>query len=916
MEQRNEKLIDFSSDDEKSDFTENCNKQSFETPKIYETEQNNSPECQRNYSRLCGYLNKLGNQRILRTFRKRWFVFSENNCKLYYYRSPQDAISLGEIDISRATFFIEVHKERCGLFTISVPGRDYFLEANSQQTALFWLQELQKYRRTYSLLHTKHLSVQTTSVDTLSGRPQSGLLAEDFLSMKSVEEEKNASLMLPVDCPNDIGDDAITVGSNNPFVSAQQKLSDFCNQMKLPSSVKGEKSPSESSHSSPCKEVSTPESSVSSSFALKSTGEGESFSVQKNFKSSSLSTFRSKISSSFRKVRLSEDGSIDENCVSCHNLKTEVTSLTDEVSNLQIEVTAGREVITLLQQQLDITSKEKETLMQMYQLNDAKEYLKMLNEKDEQIIKHVHDTQKLKEELEKLQQHVVSLKMEVTDLQKSNQLFQEMLMQKDKTIMTLTNEVFEMETEKQDEMHRNREPSISEAQKVEVSPKETMSYEDLKDAVQAFEFQNRFLNNELLELNKLRRDDEERFHLLSVKCSEWEARSYQMQSKLLFLLNELKRTGNSNHKIVSELLQEGREEGAAFTNIIPSWSRENMYDELGFNWKWAKEDLLSTKASNLKQKSEIISNKAKDPELATWHSKWDNFVVSLGSKDLQRSAELKALIRMGVPHEYKGKIWNGCVKMWLKNEKQHLTSNYYNILLTSKEYISKLDPSSKQIELDLLRTLPNNRHYEDLDSDGIPKLRRVLLAYSRHDPIIGYCQGLNRLAAIALLFLDEESAFWCLVAITTYIMPKGYYNRTLIASLVDQRVLKDIMADKLPRLHSHFEQNNVDLSLFTFNWFLTVFVDNIPVDIYLRIWDAFLYEGSKVLFRFALAFFKLCENEILEMNDYMAINKYLRNIADQNIDVKKLAHIITAPVYHKSQITWDDLDISEDELSY
>ncbi|KFM57152.1 TBC1 domain family member 2B, partial [Stegodyphus mimosarum] len=288
MEQRTEKLIDISSDDEKSDFTENCSKQSSETlSKIYETEQNNSPECQRNYSRLCGYLNKLGNQRILRTFRKRWFVFSENNCKLYYYRSPQDTIPLGEIDISRATFFIEVHKERCGLFTISVPGRDYFLEANSQQTALFWLQELQKYRRTYSLLHTKHLGVQTTSVDTLSGRPQSGLLAEDFLSMKSVEEEKNASLMLPVDCPNDIGDDAITVANNNPFVSAQQKLTDFYNQMKLPSSVKGEKSPSESSHSSPCREVSTPESSVLSSFALKSTGEGESFSIQKNFKSSS-----------------------------------------------------------------------------------------------------------------------------------------------------------------------------------------------------------------------------------------------------------------------------------------------------------------------------------------------------------------------------------------------------------------------------------------------------------------------------------------------------------------------------------------------------------------------------------------------------------------------------------------------------
>ena len=47
-------------------------------------------------------------------------------------------------------------------------------------------------------------------------------------------------------------------------------------------------------------------------------------------------------------------------------------------------------------------------------------------------------------------------------------------------------------------------------------------------------------------------------------------------------------------------------------------------------------------------------------------------------------------------------------------------------------------------------------------------------------------QGLNRLAAIALLFLDEEDAFWCLVAILEYIMPRGYYTKDLVAAHVDQ----------------------------------------------------------------------------------------------------------------------------------
>jgi len=68
-----------------------------------------------------------------------------------------------------------------------------------------------------------------------------------------------------------------------------------------------------------------------------------------------------------------------------------------------------------------------------------------------------------------------------------------------------------------------------------------------------------------------------------------------------------------------------------------------------------------------------------------------------------------------------------------------------------------------------------------------------------------------------------------------------------------QRVLKDLVAEKLPLVAAHFATLNFDLTLFAFSWFLTLFVDNIPVETYLRIWDAFMYEGSKVLI--ALFFF-------------------------------------------------------------
>ena len=41
-----------------------------------------------------------------------------------------------------------------------------------------------------------------------------------------------------------------------------------------------------------------------------------------------------------------------------------------------------------------------------------------------------------------------------------------------------------------------------------------------------------------------------------------------------------------------------------------------------------------------------------------------------------------------------------------------------------------------------------------------------------------------RLVAIALLYLDQEEAFWCLIAIVEIFMPRDYYTKTLLGSQV------------------------------------------------------------------------------------------------------------------------------------
>ena len=127
-------------------------------------------------------------------------------------------------------------------------------------------------------------------------------------------------------------------------------------------------------------------------------------------------------------------------------------------------------------------------------------------------------------------------------------------------------------------------------------------------------------------------------------------------------------------------------------------------------------------------------------------------------------------------------------------------------------------------------------------TSGISKLRRVLLAYSLHNPEIEYCQvrtsmasskfrkgklllsqGFNRIAAIALLFLNEEDAFWLMVYIIDVVMPPTYYAKQLVGAQIDQAVFKELVAEKLPVLSEHFNTHGVDPSLFSLNWFLCLF---------------------------------------------------------------------------------------------
>uniref|UniRef100_A0A0S1MKH8 Rab-GAP TBC domain-containing protein n=1 Tax=Phakopsora pachyrhizi TaxID=170000 RepID=A0A0S1MKH8_PHAPC len=197
-----------------------------------------------------------------------------------------------------------------------------------------------------------------------------------------------------------------------------------------------------------------------------------------------------------------------------------------------------------------------------------------------------------------------------------------------------------------------------------------------------------------------------------------------------------------------------------------------------------------------------------------------------------------------------------------------------------------------QIECDVTRTLPTNVYFGG-DGPGVSKLRRVLAAMSWHNPRVGYCQGMNMVAATLLLTIpSEEDAFWVLVCIVDKILPPDYYTSHLLTSQADQRVLRDLVEKYLPDLWCHFDSLEVELPAITFGWFLSLFADALPIQTLLRVFDLFLIDGCLLLFRVALALLKLNKSTILSHDSPASLYAYMRgpmtlssHHADRIIDV-------------------------------
>lgn len=234
--------------------------------------------------------------------------------------------------------------------------------------------------------------------------------------------------------------------------------------------------------------------------------------------------------------------------------------------------------------------------------------------------------------------------------------------------------------------------------------------------------------------------------------------------------------------------------------------------------------------------------------------------------------EFNRLVLGGIPVSMRSKIWGEC-----SGATNLRVPGYYDDLIARPE--SEDHPEvAQQIRADINRTLTDNIFFRK--GPGVQKLNEVLLAYSRRNPEVGYCQGMNLITANLLLIMPSaEEAFWILVCIIEKILPSGYYDHSLLASRADQQVLRGYVAQVLPRLSAHFDDLGIALETMTFQWFLSVFTDCLSAEALFRVWDVVLCfgDGSTFLFQVALALLKLNEQQLLGCLTPAAVYTYINH---------------------------------------
>uniref|UniRef100_A0A1I7VLE1 TBC domain-containing protein n=2 Tax=Loa loa TaxID=7209 RepID=A0A1I7VLE1_LOALO len=845
--------------------------------------------------RLSGYINRIEQRTIGGPCKRRyWFVLSDDSPYLYWYKNKGDISCTGRLPLSGAAFTFDPRET--GRFEIHVNNEIHVLETADNKSRVQWLQQLQSNRRRHyekeNIDDVLKIEIVSLSSHSLSGNDHYTESSSNT-EIKDLEQGKD---VMVIDGPPDeksLEDEINDATQSTFYLNSDGELNAKSLEMPIPIPPSTDVLRCAEELIEKITEETQAKAKVLEQPAKKVIG-------------------RAKAS-----LRLST--SLRPPCENCKTLLGIVNELKDRCYELTDEIGANQDLVTILRQSLLKSNRQIELIKRMEEQKSPQERVSMILEKESELTalqlnaaSYSREIRILKEQNKQYEQKIEELSVEINAFRESVRSKEELIMkiyseQEGSDVLGRSDALLDDVEVPEGILVDFGSSSIDENAQRVFDEAAVNDVTEMRDLVMGYRNQNMFLNQEVLELQKLVQNLEDRERRITRQNFDIEACYYQLKSRYIMVLNHFKASKTDSKVLepgVIEALIDETNWTANKRTLNNDKVETRLTDSLGFylNDDRKRHQLRPTDmfevAAELKSISdEIIVQKEmeQNPQYIDWLQKWDSFLVNSAVRPLKPTNELKNLVRMGIPRTYRPRVWKSLVNYVVGDEKADLGNGYYETLLRKVNTVSihtvENDSALKQIDLDLTRTLPTNRFFDEPTSEKIVVLRRVLCAYRFHNKSVGYCQGLNRLAAIALLFLEESDAFWFLVACVEHLQPAAYYTSTLLCAIADQKVLRDLVGEKLPKLSSHLRKFEVDLSAFTLSWFLTCFVDVFPHTIYLNLFDVFLYEGNKVLFRFALGVLKLAETSVLECKSVGAVHASLSRVAQHVPNFKTLAQV-------------------------
>jgi hypothetical protein len=308
------------------------------------------------------------------------------------------------------------------------------------------------------------------------------------------------------------------------------------------------------------------------------------------------------------------------------------------------------------------------------------------------------------------------------------------------------------------------------------------------------------------------------------------------------------------------------------------------YDEFGFLDKY-------------KDKNEINFHKAltEDEELKIDAQqnlrilKWGEMLENYDKYKLSNFSKLKERTRKGIPDSMRGIAWINLagIKEFKKGKE-----NLYKELIQNIKNENFIDKKEEDVIIrDLHRTFPKSIIFSAKLGEGQRNLFKILMCAGVTNRTTGYVQGMGFLAALFLFYMDEENAFWMLNCLFKKYGLEEVYKKDFPGLRKRFYVLIKLIEKFMPKVYNKLIDFNVYPTMYASQWFFTCFSNCLSFNVVVRIFDCYLLEGEKIIYRVALALFKLKEKFLVNAKSFEKLMEGIKSITNEIKDPDQLLKI-------------------------